>query len=419
MRVHLYGNTLNISYYFTKFLRAKGIDAEMFLDDTSPHGHDYPWWEDTELGPDNLPQWIHYYKTHPFFLLPNKKVKEMISDFSKCDVALVFCNGPIVAMKAGVPFLFFSIGSDLNGIDIKDELRSIYYGRMSLNQKFRRLVKIITYTPLQRKAIVHHANKIGVAMGYQWNQYVKRFGLEHKTFRTRMPYDTDKYAIPTDEKLFEKYKKYDLVFLLIARHSWKELYNDTKGNDKFIKAYARFVKDHKPNARLLLLKKGIDYIASEKLVDELGISENVEWLEMMDKDGIRAFESLPNMVIADQFWHDEWYVRYTEDKDAPKIGFGFAGIEAMAAGRPLITAFKDPEYYENNEPPILSAFTIDEIYNRLVEVFKMTDEQRLQLGKAQQAFVHKWHNFENTIDMYITALEKIVEEVSQNKNQTH
>ena len=77
------------------------------------------------------------------------------------------------------------------------------------------------------------------------------------------------------------------------------------------------------------------------------------------------------------------------------------------------------EYYENNEPPILSAFTIDEIYNRLVEVFKMTAEQRLQLGKAQQAFVYKWHNFENTIDMYITALEKIVEEVSQKKNQIH
>ena len=407
MKVFLYGNTLNISYYFTLFLRAKGIDAEMYLDNTSPHGHDYPWWEDAALRPDNLPPWIHYYKTRPFFLLPNRKVKKMIRDFGKCDVALVFCNGPIVAMKAKVPFLFFSIGSDLNGIDTKDELKSIYHGNMGLNQKLRRLVKIISYTPLQKKAILHYASRIGVAMGYQWNPYIKKFGLESKTFRTRMPYDTEKYATATDKKLFERYKQYDLVFLLISRHSWKKLYNDIKGNDKFLKAYARFVKNYNPNARLLLLKKGIDFKESEKLVNELGLNDNVEWLEMMDKDGVRAFESLPNLVVADQFWHDEWFKRFTEDKDAPKIGFGFAGIEAMAAGRPLITAFKDPEYYENNEPPVLSAFTIEEIYARLIEVYKMTPEERAGIGKRQQEFVNKWHNYQNTIDIYISELQKI------------
>ena len=41
-----------------------------------------------------------------------------------------------------------------------------------------------------------------------------------------------------------------------------------------------------------------------------------------------------------------------------------------------MTAFTDDEFYDNTKPPILYAFTEDEIYARLVQVYEMTDAER-------------------------------------------
>ena len=70
MKVHIYGNTLNSAYHLTKILRDRGIEAEMFLDNTSGLQQDYPWWDDISLNENSLPGWVHYYKTFPFFHLP-------------------------------------------------------------------------------------------------------------------------------------------------------------------------------------------------------------------------------------------------------------------------------------------------------------------------------------------------------------
>ena len=41
MKVHVYGNVLNIGYITVKMLREKGIEAILFLDDASTHSLDY------------------------------------------------------------------------------------------------------------------------------------------------------------------------------------------------------------------------------------------------------------------------------------------------------------------------------------------------------------------------------------------
>ena len=56
MKVHLYGNVLNLGYITAKMLREKGIDAILFLDDASPHSQDYPWWDDQSLNENNFPE---------------------------------------------------------------------------------------------------------------------------------------------------------------------------------------------------------------------------------------------------------------------------------------------------------------------------------------------------------------------------
>lgn len=414
MKVHLYGNTLNCSYDLTKYLRAMGIDAIMFLDNFSVAKQDYPKWEDKDMDVENYPEWIRYYNTKPFFLIPNKVTQQMISDFGACDVALVCGFGPIVAMKAKVPFIFYSIGSDLNCIDIREEIMMLFKTKLPLTRKFGRLVKMLTYTPLQIKAIKKHANLIMVFSGYQLNPYIKKHGLLYKTITLRWLFDIGKYTSVTNKELSCKYKNYDIVFFMVARHNWKSVWTDIKGNDKFLHAFASFVKkSDDPNVKLILINKGDDVSSSKEIIESENIEEYVEWVDQMDKDGIRSFESLSNCVVVDQFWHDEWFKRYPADRLRPAIGFGFGSIEALSASRPLITVFFDENFYGDESPPIFKAFTKEEIEVKLEECYGMSAGERMELGKKGREFVLKYHHWENNIGAYIDALKKVADENQQ------
>lgn len=408
MKIHLYGNILNNSYNLTMFLRAKGFDAEMFLDDTSGSGQDYPWWEDKDLNPKNLPKWIHYYRVKPNFLFPQSALKEMISDFSKCDVALVCGMGPVIAYRAGVPYFFWSYGSDLTLTNLKENLS---YALKQIRQlKIPRGSKNVIFNGWFQKKAIQNADRIGIAMSYQINNYIKPLFVENKVEKVRLAWDIEKYKVPIDTLIYQNFQQYEIVYFMIARHSWKSVWGDLKGNDKFIIAFSKFVKEKIPNVKLIMIEKGPDLQDSKNLVKELGIENYVEWIKEMNKDGIRAYNSLPNVVVVDQFWHDEWIKRFPLNADKPPVGFGSGSIEALSAERPLITSFFEEEFYDGNHPPVLSAFTIPQIYSRLVESYEMGPENRALLGKKGKDFVTKYHGWQNTIDIYIKVLEDIVKQ---------
>jgi len=416
MKVFTYGNTLNNSYYLTKFLRDKGIDAEMFLDNSSKYGQDYPWWEDTHLTPDTLPDWIHYYPFKPNFLFPNKEFKKMIVEFSKCDVALVSGWGPIVASSAKVPFFFFSHGADIYVTflieKIKKAIRDVFHF-----QKPSGIKSALLLGGKQRKAI-HNADRIGILMGHQINNYVKKMGLLNKMVLIRLAWDIEKYKPQNSPEMEEKYNKFELVYFMSTRHSWKSVWDDLKGNDKFIRAFARFVKVKKPNVKLVCVRKGQDVSASIKLITSLEIENYVEWIDEINKDGIRAYNSLSNVIIVDQFWHDEWIKKFKEDIHYPRVGFGATGIEALCASKPLISLFFDEDFYDGNHPPMLSAFTEEEIYQRLVESLEMGEKGRNELGKRGYEFVKKYHGWENTVNLYIETLKEILDERAGKNNRS-
>ncbi len=413
MKVHLYGNTLNNSYNLTIFLRAKGIDAEMFLDDSSSLQQDYPWWEDSGLSEDSLPSWIRYYRVKPNFLMPQQMLRQMISDFSDCDIALVCGFGPIIAFRARVPYMFHSFGSDLNVTAFKENIFEAVRNLMRF-RKPRGLKALFLTVPFQRAAI-QMADRVGIYMGYQVNTYVRGLGIMDKMKRLRLAWDVDKYHTAENQDLKKKYETYEIVYFMIARHSWKSVWNDLKGNDKFIRAFARFVKEKNPNVLLVTIQKGDDVGESKKLINELQLEGKVEWQKEMNKDGIRSFNSLNNVVVVDQFWHDKWYRRYPTDRAKPRMGFGSGSIEALCAERPLITSFFDEDFYDGIHPPILSAFSEEEIYHRLVESLEMGPEGRRALGIRGYEFAKKYHGWENTVNIYIDVLRTILAEESNKR----
>jgi hypothetical protein len=416
MKVHVYGNTLNSAYHLTKILRDKGINAEMFLDNTSPMQQDYPWWDENLISKNNLPSWVHYFETFPFFLFPNKQTKQLIEDFSKCDIALVSCYGPILAMKAKVPFVFYSLGSDLNMISLKKDFKIALFNSSSFKIKIRKLIKIITFSPLQATAVKKYANRIIIYMGYQYNPFIKYYNLQYKTRKLCYPKDVINYKTQPDEVLIRKYEKYRIVFFMLSRHSWASEWSEYKGNDKFLKAFVRFVNDRNPNVLLISANKGIDIKKSKKIIVESKIESYVEWVEDMPKYILKKYQALSNMVMVDNFWHDRWFVQFPEDKYEPKVGFGFGSIESLAAERPLLTAFKDHEFYNGEQPPIFDAFTEEEIYNKINQIYDMTIDQLNETGKKGYDFALKWHEQTNVIDKHIDILKEVLKETNFSKN---
>ena len=405
MRVFTTGNVLNNSYNMTRFLRAKGVNAEMFLDDTTPGGQNYPWWEDSSLAPDRLPDWIHYRGVSATdFLRQGRQFRAMAAEFAKCDVALVSSWGPILSRAAHVPHIFFSYGGDLMAAHTTRQLRE---GLRRVLQGARPGVRE-TLLGLRQRQALKSSDLVAIMMGWQIENYVRPLGLIDKMVLMRMPWRIEDYEVRPVADLVRKYAAYEVVFFMLTRHSWRSVWIDLKGNDKFIRAFAEFIRERQERFRLICIEKGPDVRASKDLIEKLGIAEYVEWIPEMNKDGMRAYYSIPNAVVVDQFWHDEWYVRYPADKGHPRIGFGTGSIEAMCARRPLITVFFDHEFYDGAEPPILKAFTVDQIHARLHEVVDMGKDRRCTLGNEAYSFVSRYHGWSGVTDRYISLLEATI-----------
>ncbi len=410
MRVHVYGNNLNCGYDITKQLRAKGIDVEVFIDLASDHEQDFPWWDDKSLSPDNLPSWVHYYPVFPNFVFPTGKTKQLINDFAKCDIALVSCYGPILAMKAKVPFVLYSVGTDVNMIDFVDDFKCLLFNTYPLRLKLKKLIKIFTFGRMQRKALKSHASRILLLMGYQYRKFIVGQGLQDKTVKLTYPRDIVNYKADKDEQLNAEFAHYDHVFFMTSRQSWKSVWNDPKGNDKFIRAFARYAKEKKPNGLLMMVEKGVDLAATKALVKDLGITQYVRWISDMPRYILKKYQAMPNIVIVDQFFHDRWFERFHEDREGVKTGFGLNAIETLSSKSLLITAFTDQEFYGGETPPILTAFTEDEIYQRLVQLSNMTPEEKDQMRQAGYDFVFKWHEQDHRIDTFIKPLLEVYAE---------
>lgn len=378
----------------------------MFLDDTNPGGQNYPWWEHSDLSAEGLPPWVHYRRVSANdFLMRRSRFKTMSTEFARCDVALVTSWGPILAQAASVPHVFYSYGGDLMAAHTSRELKE---GFRRLIARKRPGIRPTLLGLRQRRALRDSTDVIAIMMGWQIESYVRPLGLIDKMVRTRLPWKVDDYEAKPIADLVRKYDQYDLVFFMLARHSWRSIWSDLKGNDKFIKAFAAFVKERSGNFKLICVEKGPDVGDSKSLIEKLGIGAYVEWVPEMNKDGMRAYYSLPNAVVVDQFWHDQWYLRYPADVAYPRIGFGSGSIEALCAKRPLITVFFDREFYDGAEPPILSAFTIPEIRARLHEVVDMGENGRRAMANQGYAFVKRFHDWSGVTDKYISLLEDTV-----------
>lgn len=121
----------------------------------------------------------------------------------------------------------------------------------------------------------------------------------------------------------------------------------TKGNDRFIRALARFVREtHRP-VRVIMLDRGSDRLVARRMVEDLGLAAYVDWRGHMSRTELYTTMAACHLVV-DQF----------------DVG-GLGGIawEAMALGKPVLMHLAMPNdlLSYDEATPILPAKSEDEI----------------------------------------------------------
>jgi glycosyltransferase involved in cell wall biosynthesis len=187
----------------------------------------------------------------------------------------------------------------------------------------------------------------------------------------------------------------DLLFFMPSHLDWgvsdrNTNRNSTKGNDRFLHAFARLIGVG-VGAHLIVLDRGPDRHLARKLVSELGIAPHVTFMPQMAKAELVRHMRMADVVV-DQF----------------DIGaFGTTGLEAMACGKPLMIFINEASarrcYPEL--PPVVNVHDETEIF---VEMQRLCDpDLRARIGEKAR----RWLVAQHDADLVACRLRKIYEEV--------
>lgn len=360
------GNTANAGYAVAKELVKMNVDVTLGINEKD-FGMAMPEWEegefDTLVNPYLLdrnpmkkswdqPKWIRPFKFEmnaTIKKLPRKFIESLgVHKFLKeYDIIEAHVPFSIITQFSTTPYYSYDAGwirHFENRRNIWDRLGERGYnkakGVMITNPDTLRIVETIK--------TLHNKNISFVP-----------FAIDHDYYK----------PIPKNECGFDFLDGY-FVITAPARHDWKN-----KGNDKFIRAFARFVKKH-PLARLVTTSWSDDEFASLALTYQLGIADKVIWLPPLPKKLLIKLYNKSDIIL-DQFILGSW---------------GALTPEAMSCSKPVLMYFSEKYITKTfgSHPPILNSFTEEEI---LQNMEKLTDQDLSKnIGIESRDWVKKTHD---------------------------
>lgn len=429
MRVLHVGNIANNAYNNAKFLRRKGIEADVLCHDyrhvmAQPEWEDAtfsgavdeyePDWTSVDLGDFRRPAWFKqdtvsigsFLRKQMFkgqfrmerlaFQLPTlwlwiimkhlecrrtgssptPRILDLWSHacnrkrfekwFEGYDLIQAYSTDPIDAwmFSRNQPYVAFEHGT-MREIPFENSAR----GRL-LSLAYRQAGKVVITNP----DVITAAQRLGLK---------KFLFIPH-------PVDETKYRplhTPLRGSLINRYQT-DLILFAPSRHNWA-----LKGNDVLLKAFARCIKSFPGKLILILNEWGQEVAESKALIETLGVGGRVVWTPPMNKMTLIDYYNAADVVL-DQF----------------TIGtFGTVTPEAMACGKPVMLHF-DREVHEwcyGEMPPVVSAKTEGQIFDRLMELLSSSDH-RTAIGNASREWIEKYHGWELVADRHIEIYRELL-----------
>ena len=369
MRILILGNMANDGYAVAKELRKMNKEVDIAIN-ISDFGMALPEWEEGNIlnivdpyklsrneikSTWNSPHWIRYFD----FLnkLPRKKhliakIKtriNVIKMMREYDVVETHVPWAIYSQFSGVPYVVYDAGW----------IRYFPYGKNIRDKLARR-----GYSKA-KSIIMTNPDTFEISDSLPYLQ-------QNRVHFSPFAIDSDKYKSLPAKELRATYALDDEILLFApSRQLWKE-----KGNDKMIRAYAKFVKIV-PNSKFIMVSWSDDEQNSKILANSLGISDKITWIKPVPKNQLIQYYNAADIVL-DQFVVGSW---------------GTSTPEAMSCGKPVLLFYKKNYILRafGEEPPILNSFTEEEICSNLVKLARDVDF-RINLGKKSREWVIKTHS---------------------------
>lgn len=162
-----------------------------------------------------------------------------------------------------------------------------------------------------------------------------------------------------------------------------------KGNDIFLKGFARFVKEDSPAAAAVLVDWGITADASKSLIADLGIADRVIWVSPQNASGMASYIQATE-VLADQFFLGAW---------------GSTMPRALYFGTPamLYVNEKVHEWCFSEMPPIVNVRTSEEVHKGLRSLLDV--EYRHEVVRRARRWYDKYHSNQIVADGLVEAVK--------------
>lgn len=390
-------NLLNNSYTLCKIARKKGCDAKLFLDpdfgdifatsspaweecdfvmkDMPETAKELPQWKPPDfvktahwnLGPLNeVSQNFEYEKLQELYkgaaieLIPKDQFsylmaysvlphRDLLTLYSLVDILHV-CGSHIgLASFSNKPYVTLSYGSDLFNLPFEDT----EIGWMQCRG--------------YRKATRH------IVAGKWALEHMERLGISRRKMDL-IPFmiDTDFYAPLKESPLRPTLRKKHagkVIFFVGARQNWA-----WKGSNKLIRAISK-VKKRTDKAVFLSVWYGQDIDRSEELIKDLKLGQTIQKIGVLSKGAMRRYVDAADVCI-DQFTHG---------------ALGTFALESMSMGKPLIAYCDAEKHFDFREPPpLLNAFSEDEIAGRIMDCIKGY-EGLPQIGSKHREWIKLYH----------------------------
>lgn len=150
----------------------------------------------------------------------------------------------------------------------------------------------------------------------------------------------------------------DFIVFHPARQHWgeDEPSNWEKGNDIFIRGFARFVNCFCINAKAIFVEWGLTVDKSKKLIKSLGIEANIVWISPQTATGMAKY-IMSTDLLADQFY----------------LGaFGSTLPRALACGKPAMLCLDEKlhDWCFETMPPVINACDDDSVLSGLLTVYR-------------------------------------------------
>jgi glycosyltransferase involved in cell wall biosynthesis len=158
----------------------------------------------------------------------------------------------------------------------------------------------------------------------------------------------------------------------------------SKGNDRFIRAFARALQEGM-DAECLILERGPDKDEARALIHSLGVEDRFVWKPHLTRDELIA-ELHQADVVVDQF---------------DVGGYGGISVEAMSIGKPVLVYVQENcmRLVHMELPPVLNCYTEEEIYR---QIMACRDRAFLQdIGKRAKEWVYKYHGWDMYLDRFL------------------